>query len=356
VCLVSWNLAGILIHHGRSFFDRTRQQHHDAAPPADSQGQRPDIYCFILDEFAAVEAAQSLFQYDHSAFVDSLRQQGFFVARNSRSPFQKTELALAALLNPGENESKADPFQRIRRNTVASFLKQRGYRIIEFPISPALLMTAADQRFRFSLDRISIFFNDFYRTLCERSLLCFIPERWSRRSPDSSRYYRERVLQVFEKLPAIVKSPGPKFVYVHLYCPHEPFVFAARGGTVAAGHFWDHADPRFYLQQYIFTSSKMTETSAMILRDSPAPPVIMIQSDHGYRGSRGRKKQGRIVEAAESTKVFNALHLPGVAPEKIDPCLSPGNNFRLVFNIYFAARYPLGRNTCLPQKNIPRQP
>jgi len=338
-CLVCWNLAGILAHHARPLLDRGRQRHVSRPAPA-RQEQPPDIYCFILDEFAAVESAQSLFRYDNSAFAQELRDLGFFVARNSRCRFQKTEQALASLLNFGEHDGRGDSFRRIRGNAVAASLKQHGYRIIEFPVSPVMFMEVADQRHYYSLARVSVFFNDFYRTLFERSLLCYLPRRWSRSRPDSARYYRQRVLQVFERLPGIVRGPGPKFVYVHLYCPHEPFVFDAQGGAVPDGHFWDHANPRYYLQQYIFTSRQMAAVASLILRDSARPPVVLIQSDHGYRGSRGRKTWQRRVDPEESAKVFNALHLPGFAPESIDPSLAPQNNFRLVFNLYFGGRYP----------------
>lgn len=335
--LVAWNLGGILLYHGRSLWEHPRQGNMVAATGAGG----PDIYCFILDEYAGLEAARSLFCYDNSAFADKLRQMGFFVARDSRSPFLKTEYALAALLNPGGYDGRGGPFPGIRRNEVVSFLKRRGYRVVEFAAGPAMFMEGADQRHHYSLARVSIFFNDFYRTLFERSLLCFLPERWSRQQSGVTHFYQERVLQVFRTMPAVVKSPGPKFVFAHVYCPHEPFVFTARGGTVPRERAWDHSDPRNYLQQYIFISNKMLAVAAAILADSPRPPVIIIQSDHGYRGSRGRKNWKRTVATAEAQKTFNALYLPEKPLEAIDPSLSPLNNFRLVFNLYFGTTYPL---------------
>jgi hypothetical protein len=344
LCLIVWNLAGILVHHGRSLCWQAGRHARQKSPAAEVRNGGPDIYCLILDEFAAPESVRSLFGYDNSAFCNRLRQMGFFVARDSRSPFLETERALASLLNPNGDNGRGDPFQRIRANGVAAFLKERGYRIIEFPVARSMFMEAADQRHYYSLERISIFFNDFFRMLFERSLLRILPEVWSREGPDASRYYRERVLQVFEKLPEVMKITAPKFVFVHLYCPHEPFIFNARGGPASADHFWDHADPNAYLQQYIFISAKILETASAILAGSPRPPVIIIQSDHGYRGSRGRKKWQRRVEPAESTRVFNALYLPGVSAAAIAPSLSPLNNFRLVFNLYFATAYPLAAN------------
>jgi hypothetical protein len=347
IFLVLWNGLGILLYHGQSLVTRTRLQNrrsHGLLKNLHNQSNKPDIYCFVLDEFASLESARSLFQYDNSIFAETLRRQGFFIAQNSHSRHRLTEPAIAAILNLGEFDEKKDPYPLIRRNAVTAFLKQQGYRIIEFSIQPALFMEAADQRFHYSLLHASIFFDDFYRILFERSLLRFLPDRWRRQKSDFSRYYRERVLQVFAELPEVVKSPGPKFVFAHVFSPHEPFVFNAQGGTVSAAHFWDHADPSFYLQQYIFISRKMTEVTALILEDSPAPPVIIIQSDHGYRGSLRSGKQQRRVSWTEMVKVFNALHLPGVDLKQIEPSLSPLNNFRLIFNQYFGEQFPILQN------------
>lgn len=347
IFLVLWNGMGILIYHGRSFLSQNQLQGARSPQPLKSlhdQANKPDIYCLVLDEFASLESAHSLFQYDNSLFSETLRQQGFFIAKNSHSRFQMTAPAIADILNLGDFNSKKDPYPLIRRNAVASFLKQRGYRIIEIPLEPAMFMDLSDQRFYFSLTGISIFFDDFYRILFEHSLLRFLPDRWRRQNQDSSRYFRARVMLVFNKLEIMARSLGPKFVYAHLYCPHEPFVFNAQGGPTSKNHFWDHADPSFYLQQYIFVSHKIAETILRILKDSPAPPVIIIQSDHGYRGSRGRFKQGRQVAWAEGFKVFNALLLPGISQTQISPSQSPLNNFRLVFNCYFGEHYPLLKN------------
>jgi hypothetical protein len=252
-----------------------------------------------------------------------------------------TEPAIADILNLGEWPAGADPFSLVRRNAVASFLKRRGYRIIEFPVLPALFMEDADLRFHYPLSRASIFFDDFYRTLFEATLLRVLPDVWKSRKTGFSRFYRERVLHVFERLPRLVVSPGPKFVFIHVYCPHEPFVFDARGGPVDDAHAWDHADRRFYVGQYRFISGKIAETAARILEDSARPPVIIIQSDHGYRGPLRRGAGGDPVPRDEMVRVFNALHLPGVDQNRIDASLAPANNFRLVFNLYFGTRYPL---------------
>ncbi len=342
--LLAWNIGGIAIHHAGQRFDHWRESRPGIKRLPVGQTRTPDIYCFVLDEFAAPESVRSLFGYDSSAFVASLRRQGFFVAQQSRSPYTLTEPAIAAILNLGESPAGKDPFLQVRRNAVAALLKNRGYRIIDFACQRSLFLEAADQRFYYPLAHASIFFDDFYRALFERSLLRVLSDLWQLKKTDLSRFYRERILQVFRELPAVVRTPGPKLVFVHLFSPHEPFVFDAAGKPGDPAHIWDHADPAHYLEQYIYISRRLLQTAAKIIADSPTAPVIIMQSDHGYRGSRRRGKESQPVSLSEMTRVFNALYLPGVPLAGIEPSLSPLNNFRLLFNSYFGTRYPLLKN------------
>ena len=338
--LLAWNIGSIAIRRAGSLLDFSRANRPEHQHLTITPDRTPDIYCFILDEFAAPESIRSLFGYDHSAFVASLRRQGFFVAEQSHSLHTLTEPAIAAIMNLGELSPAQDPFSQVRNNKVAVLLKNRGYRIIDFACQRSLFLEAADQRFYYDLDHASIFFNDYYRALFEQSLLRILPDLWRVEKTDLSHFYRERIRQVFEKLPAVVKTNGPKFVFVHLFSPHEPFVFDAQGGAADPGHIWDHTDPRHYLGQYIYVSRRILETTTMILANSPTTPVIILQSDHGYRGPMRQRKGLKKVPRSEKTLVLNALYLPDIPLPAIAPSLSPINNFRLIFNLYFGARYP----------------
>ncbi len=336
--LLGWNIAGILLHAGTSLAHSFRTKRPESPQLQMTPGSAPDIYCFILDEFAAPGSAQRLFGMDAVPFSEALRRRNFVVATESRARYALTEPAIADILNLGQFAENADAASVVRRSAVVGILKRRGYRIIDFASLKHLFLEAADRRIYYDLSRASIFFDEFYRTLLERSLLRILPDAWRRRETDLVPFYRQRILQVFEELPAIVEEPGPKFIFIHLFSPHEPFVFTPEGNAAAPRLIWDHSDPRRYLGQYKYISRRILETVDMIMERSLRPPVILLQSDHGYRGSRRR---GNRVPHAEMVSVLNALHLPGIFPEKLDPSLSPRNNFRLVFNLYFGADYPL---------------
>lgn len=299
----------------------------------------PDIYCIIPDEFPSPEVLRDRLGHDPAAFVASLRRRGFFVAEDSRSRFAWTEFAIADLLNFGSFQQGDDPFLAVRRSAVVSALDRLGYRIVDFASLKRLTLPGTDQRFFYDMVHASVFFDDFYRALFERSLLRILPELWKERETDLIPYYRQRVLQVFAKLPGVIREKGPKFVFVHLYCPHEPFVFDRRGGPVDPDRIWERTDPRYFLEQYAFVQDRLLETIDRILAASEDQPVILLQSDHGYRGSR-RPDRSRI-PYKEWFSVFNAVYLPGISAQAIDRSLSPATNFRLVFNKALGTEYPL---------------
>ncbi len=338
LAMLGWNIAGMLLHHGGALARSLKESRTGGHPAFAAPAAAPDIYCFVLDEFASVGSMRRLFGHDHAPFTDSLRRRGFIVSEGSKARFTETGPAIADILNLGQFAKKDNSYLAVRRSAAVAFLKQRGYRIIDFACLESLFLDGADRRVYYDLVRASVFFDDFYRALFERSLLRVLPDMWRRRKTDLTRYYRQRVLQVFAELPGAVREASPKFVFVHLFSPHEPFVFDRQGGEVDPDRIWDHADPKYYLEQYIYISRRLLETADMILGNSPRAPVILLQSDHGYRGSRRR---GNRVPPEEMSKVFNALYLPGVPRDKIDPSLTPRNNFRLVFNFYFGTHYDL---------------
>ncbi len=111
-------------------------------------------------------------------------------------------------------------------------------------------------------------------------------------------------------MPAVARRPGPKFVLVHLYSPHVPFVFNRDGGAVPPEHSLDYAQRKYYLEQYLYISRRVTGMAEAILKESASPPIVLILSDHGYRGSF-RKPLLHVVPLAGKRKVFLAMHLPG---------------------------------------------
>jgi len=339
--LLAWNIGGILIYHirnvnsknARFFLKKTELIN------ASSTILKPDIYCFFLDEFASLETIKDIFHYDNSTFAERLRAAGFFIAQKSRGVYVWTPEAIAAVLNMEKVPEKTDPGILIKQNKVTRFLKKQGYKIYDFPYGGLTALADAEKHFYYSPKNASIFFNDFYKTLIDMSVFYSLAENWQKNEDKYSFFSRKRVLYVFEQMPAIVKMAGPKFVLVHLFSPHAPFVFNKEGGEVAPENYIDFSDRKYYLEQYLYISRRMAETMEMILKESATPPIIIALSDHGYRGSF-RKPLLHIVSNTEKRKIFLSLFLPGYSHTRLAPTLSPLNVFRIILNHYFGQRLP----------------
>lgn len=339
--LLAWNVGAIALYHLRSsnannarvFLQKTEWR-----APA-SAVAKPDIYCIILDEFASLETARDIFHHDHSQFAARLRAAGFFVAAQSRGLYIWTPEAIAALLNMGRVPEQTDPSVLIQQNQVTRFLKEQGYAIYDFPYKGLTALADAREHFSYDPESTSIFFNDFYKTLIDMSVFYSWAQKWQDDENKYALFFRNRVLYVFQHMPAVVKLAGPKFVLVHLYNPHAPFVFDHLGGAVAPEHHIDYSDRRYYLEQYIYISRRLAEMVEMILAESAAPPIIIALSDHGYRGSF-RKPLLHVVSRSEKLKIFLALYLPGFPDSKLALDLSPLNVFRIILSHYFGQSLP----------------
>ncbi|HSQ34972.1 MAG TPA: hypothetical protein VLQ89_03170, partial [Candidatus Binatia bacterium] len=339
--LLAWNIGLIVLHHlgdGQRKNARAHLQKTDFQKPV-AAALKPDIYCFFVDEFASLETIREIFHHDHALFAERLQAAGFFIARRSRGLYVWTPEAIAAALNMEKVPPKTDAGVLIRQNKVTRFLKEQGYRIFDFPYEGLTALDDAERHFTARPEQASFLFNDFYKTLIDMSVFYTIGERWQKDENKYARFFRDRVLYVFDEMPEVVKMAGPKFVLVHLFSPHAPFVFARDGGRVPPEHFTDYSERKYYLEQYLYISRRLAETMEMILRESATAPIIVLQSDHGYRGSF-RKPFLHVVSAEEKKKVFLAVNLPGYPQARLDDRLSPLNVFRIILNHYFGQNLP----------------
>lgn len=265
---------------------------------------------------------------------------GFYIAEESRTRYKMTEQSLASSLNMCYTE-KGDKFYAMTRdNQVVGILGKAGYKIITFPANDNSLFTKSDLVFNFSEEKKSTLINDFYMTLLKTTMLKILYE-WYINEKYYSYYYRKKTLYIFEKLETMPQLKGPKFVYAHIVCPHWPFVFDRDGGPVDPRHFTDLKNKKYYLDQYIFINKKVKHLVNVLINQSSSPPVIVVQSDHGPRGFGPGGGYYQLDVGDEWTRIFNGYYLPGKDHQGLYPSISPFNTFRLIFNLYFNADYPM---------------
>lgn len=77
-----------------------------------------------------------------------------------------------------------------------------------------------------------------------------------------------------------------------------------------------------------------------ILAQSPSPPVIVIQADHGPRTTKYWGKPSPAF-LRERMSILSAFYLPGNPAAPLYESITPVNSFRVIFNRYFNTNYPL---------------
>lgn len=303
----------------------------------------PDIYFIILDEYAHPDTMKEYYDYDNSEFINSLEDKGFFIASESKTRASDTVFVLAQVLNMeylSEELTSGKIYSMIVHNEVAEFLKTHGYKFVYFGNSMDVgrwdsLMEDSD----------ALYFN-YYKTGAGRWVSEFQKVLWSTTMLRPFYYhlvgtqyestYRRQTLYTLEHLKVLPELEGPKLVFAHILCPHVPFVFGPGGEDIPSQYWYNHSDKQFYRGQYIFISTEMEKVVDALLKKSEIPPIIILQSDHGTRTFYNYP-----VGDYDWQKILDAMYLPGMDYDELWDSISPVNTFRLVFNHYFGADYPL---------------
>ena len=240
--------------------------------PAESPA--PDIYYIILDGYARSDFMASDFAFDNSAFISFLEENGFFVAKESRTNHFYTALSIGSSLNmdfaqnlglplvPGSYPAVfTDP---IRHSRVRQSLESIGYTSVGLssgwpptelmdtdrylavetlnlsalaePPPSAYMLSPLESQLLFTTPL----------TIVAPKLIEWVsdnaPNEVVRRSfPDD--VLRQIVLAQFENLGQVASLPGPKFVFAHILAPHSPYLFDADGSPTPRDAAFTLAEP-----------------------------------------------------------------------------------------------------------------
>jgi hypothetical protein len=143
-------------------------------------------------------------------------------------------------------------------------------------------------------------------------------------------------LFILNHLPDVPAIAGPKFTYAHIFVPHIPYVFGPNGEIVTDPGFYsaiqgkavnNEYEKQGYLNQIQFIDKAIIPVLHTIISKSKSPPIIILMGDHGLSGNN------------RNTDLL-AYYLPN-GSGKLYSSVSPVNSFRLIFDEYFGANYPL---------------
>lgn len=348
--LYLYNVIGIVpIELRKHPYSQTQLSNYLPASTQAANLVRPDIYYIVLDESAGFNAIRNYWNYPQvDNFENYLRSKGFFIAENSRSQTFETMTEIASRLNLEDMSkvkgfSEQDWYEAITNNKVMQFLKSLGYTTIALDQVRAangyVNKTPINADYDFNADKIYSHlwaFDDFFMLVFNRTLLRPLTERISQSDPFIAQH-RKDVLFFFDKIAHLQDIPSPKFVYGQVLLTHVPLIFDENGGMLDQKNYynWD-----YYIDSYKFEITKVTELINNLLAQAPPdnPPIIIIQSDHGFRnidsGHAGSKILANYPEE-DKYAIINALLLPGYDTSQLQDNLNPIDTFIIILDHYF---------------------
>lgn len=330
--------------------------------PPDNQ-TLPDLYYIVLDTYTRQDTLSEYFNFDNSAFTTYLREKGFYVADCAQSNYHSTILSLASSLNmnylaavfdgptlPNHDETVFSPY--LANNSVWHALDSLGYIKVavdsgysptNFGFADLYLSQANDIRGGLSMRGVNAFELLLIHTSAGRIYYDHI-----KNDPDAAAIFdyaymehRNRILYALDRLEEMPALEGPKFVFVHILAPHNPFVFGPNGEVIirwspfTLDNDLDALGYDAYIDGFVGQVEYLNKRVAriideLLLRSEPSP-IIIIQGDHGSPRTPGW-----------NNTILSAYYLPGAnGTSMLYPSISPVNTFRVVFNAYFGAQLPL---------------
>lgn len=326
-----------------------------------SPGHRPDIYYIVLDGYGREDVLKELFEFDNSSMLKYLQSRGFYIAGESRANYSQTSLSLAASLNGqylnelashmgGGSDNRRPLMGLIRDSFVADFLEDLGYIQVAFASGYEVTEIPKADVYRSP----GWFANEFLSAVFNTTPLPAVVNKLS--GVDPFDMHRQRILYTLDHFPDQLPGGGPKFVFAHVVAPHPPFVFGPSGEErtpklpyieqgdgnhlIRNGGITREQYVRRYRDQLQFINGQLKEALDRILENSPRPPVIILQGDHGPGSLLDQESEERT-DLRERLAILNALLVPGAEDSELYPEISPVNTFRMIFNLYFGTQYEL---------------
>jgi hypothetical protein len=216
----------------------------------------------------------------------------------------------------------------IDSNRVERILRANGYATIRINAPPEM------------------FHRDFSGMLLRTTLLA---------TADFSRS-RERTLDVLRRLYQARPTGAPTFVYCHIMCPHDPYVFGPHGepkSLLEQNQAMSSlpARRRAYVDQVQFMNSRVDSLLDLIMARKDRRSIVILQADHGPRNEAPMDKP-TARSLREGAGILNAYYLPDGGSRGLYDSISPVNSFRLVLRNYLGFDYEL-----LPDRsyhNVPK--
>lgn len=304
----------------------------------------PDVYLIILDAHAGSNVLRTRYDYDNSEFIRGLTDLGFYIAECSQSNYSITKYSLTSVMNADylQNFTNMSFMPALQESTVNQTLQSLGYITIGFE-NRSRGHFDLNEDIRLSRNKLAVGFldlfggpNEFEAELIRTTFLKLLYDS-SQLIPGfdpvllEQTEFREHYLQTYyilDELKRIPTMPGPKFVFAHILVPHPPYIFTPEGDFHLVT-----SEIAGYRNNVEFIDSQILPTVKAIIQQSNISPIIIIQGDHG--------PSGKSVTPQVRMSILNAYYVNNETKASLYSTITPVNSFRVIFNHYFDANYPL---------------
>ncbi len=318
-----------------------------------SNNQLADIYYIVLDAYSRQDILKSLMNYDNSAFINSLRQRGFYVADCANANYGATVSSMASSLNyqyfdlDSSVVNNLNLTEKLINNNIRADLKDYGYRFVtthafsgenDIPNSDIYLDYLNDPSAQAKISQ-NQFLRLYFETTLDRGLIELYDQNQGRFSgiPNwlimsdvgdgvlgYATYWYHQTNFVFDSVKEFAQKDGNYFVYAHINLPHGPYVFDADGNFKYV--YMPENNIPHYNEAVTYANKRTLELIDNLIWNSSIPPIIILQGDHGAHV---------ITSGYDKNKILSAYYYPPEAQAALYPTITPVNTFRIILRDYF---------------------
>lgn len=304
----------------------------------------PNVYWFVFDAYSRADALEDYFGVDNSGFLGELEERSFEVAERSWANYASTKLSISTTatmeyyipadipLHPSMWTARLQGF-----NPVVQQFRSLGYDYIHAEPGGNNLKTrcgGVEDTCITSTPSGVISISE-----AEVGLLQLTPA-----FPVIRRLFPNLLSFDFTKVKDVTGrldfgSRKPFFLFAHILSPHPPKRFDANCGALdrvefdlAGEDYSEQVDD--YVNDLRCLNGRILEAVDLILAGDQSDPIVILQSDHGFRGELPQPVRSPSRVAPELVRYANlhAMRLPESCSSRSSGDFTLVNTFRIVLS------------------------
>lgn len=319
--------------------------------------EKPDIYYLIFDELMQTDAVNAFLHYDNSGLDTALGTKGFFVARGSQSAYYATPFSIASAFQSSvfKTEKKKNihlidyivAYNEVQQNQFIPYLINNGYEIKNYT-HYKIFKDEKDEKYKDPVYNTGqIVTNQTFGSLMYYLVSMMLADKFANyfSVPTEFNPTKSAQQQLMSKFHQIkrevnIKQSTPRFVHAHFFAPHLPVFFDSTGKPLSVQEmdFYNTNSMSHvaYKMNLAYTRSLILKIVDDIQRATKGQAIIIIQSDHGYRG-----KKSLPVPIDFKFKNFTAIYFPDKNYQLLTDDFFLPNTFRVLLNKYSDNKVPM---------------